>query len=104
VTDTKPDADGSRVITPADIDALAADGDRQALIDAIYGRGRILHGASLWPVQPVRVRRLWWRWTVVAHPGGKVVAEGHALFERWAWHAAGVAVARLYNKPKAEAS
>jgi hypothetical protein len=88
VTDTKPDADGSRVITPAEIDAL-------------NGRNRLLRGASLWPVQPVRVRRLWWRWTVVAHPGGKVVAQGCALFERWAWHRAGRAAAQIYNERQA---
>jgi hypothetical protein len=90
----EPDADGSRVITPAEIDAL-------------NGRSRLLRGASLWPTQPVRVHRFWWRWTVAAHPTGKVVAQGHAFFERWAWHAAGRAAAQIYNakhKPqKAEA-
>jgi hypothetical protein len=121
VTDTKPDdgltvvealaavtatalpaVPGSRILSLADVEQLADDGDREKLIAAL---GLIPVAVSLWPTKckPVRVRPFRWRWSVTDHPSGEQLAHGHALFERWAWHAAGRAAARIYNARAQEA-
>lgn len=85
---------GSRVFTRADVEALAADGDRDKLLHAL---SRIEPPPSLWPTKHVEhTGRLRYEWTVVDDPSGEVLAKGRAPFEKWAWHRAGVAAARIY--------
>ena len=112
MTDTKPDAE--RFFTLADVEAGGA-ADRDALlaalnlrrpppVDPIAETVRIGLPPSLWPTRDVeRTGRLRHEWTVVDQASGTVLAQGHALFERWAWRRAGRAAARIYNERKVEA-
>ncbi|HEV8559884.1 MAG TPA: hypothetical protein VGR06_26390, partial [Actinophytocola sp.] len=85
---------GSRMLTLADIEKLADDGDRQAIIAAC---GIVPVSISLWPTKRVeRKGLLRYEWTVVDDPTGEVLARGRALFDTWAWHRAGRAAARIY--------
>jgi hypothetical protein len=87
---------GSRMLSLADVEKLADDGDRAKLIAAL---GLVPVSTSLWPTKRAsRIRPLRWVWTVTDHTSGEVLAQGHALFERWAWHRAGRGAARIYNK------
>lgn len=85
---------GSRMLSLADVEKLADDGDRAKLIAAL---GLVPVSTSLWPTKHTsRIRPLRWVWTVTDHTSGDVLARGRALFESWAWHRAGRAAARIY--------
>ncbi len=108
MTDTKPN-EGSRFFTLADVELTGA-GDRDALIAALNLRRptpvdpmaepvRVEPPSSLWPSKHVeRTGRLRYEWTVADDPSGAVLAKGRAPFEKWAWHRAGVAAARIYHE------
>lgn len=82
--------------------ALAAT-NRDELSDRLK-RGNKKLAPSLWPTKHVRqVGRLRWAWRVTDQATDVVLDDGHALFERWAWHRAAVAARRI-NTERREAA
>jgi hypothetical protein len=70
---------------------------RDDLAAAARKRGDKVLGPSLWPSKHTRrVRWLRWRWWVADPAVTNTLADGYALTEKWAWHKAGVAAARVY--------